>query len=62
VIVLKQKDDFLVKRVQQLAECAITGTHYNPGDMARRLKAYRVLNDSQVAEPSVQAFFKGEGV
>jgi len=30
--------------------------------MARRLKGYRVLNDSQVAEPSVQEFFKGSGV
>lgn len=30
--------------------------------MKRRLKSYKSVNESQVAEPSVQAFFKEHGV
>jgi tRNA A37 threonylcarbamoyladenosine biosynthesis protein TsaE len=30
--------------------------------MERRLNAYRVANNSQVAEPSVQDFFKHQGI
>jgi tRNA A37 threonylcarbamoyladenosine biosynthesis protein TsaE len=30
--------------------------------MERRLNAYRVANNSQVAEPSVQDFFKQQGI
>lgn len=30
--------------------------------MQRRLEAYRNANNSKVAEPSVQQFFKGEGI
>ncbi len=30
--------------------------------MQRRLKAYRLANNSKVAEPAVQAFFKAEGI
>ena len=45
-------------RVKNLSEEQIAGTHYNAADMKRRLKAYRNVNESKVAEPSVQAFFK----
>ena len=58
IIVLKQQDDFLIKRVKNLPDNEITGTHNNPKDLARRLKEYRLNNESQVAEPSVQQFFK----
>lgn len=30
--------------------------------MMRRLEAYRLANNSQVAEPSVQDFFKQQGI
>ena len=30
--------------------------------MQRRIKAYRLANNSRVAEPAVQAFFKKEGI
>jgi hypothetical protein len=30
--------------------------------MDRRLSAYRISNNSEVAEPSVQDFFKHEGI
>ena len=30
--------------------------------MQRRLESYRTANNSKVAEPSVQDFFKGEGI
>ena len=30
--------------------------------MIRRLKAYRTANNSEVAEPSVQEFFKQKGI
>ena len=45
-------------RVMNLSEEQIAGTHYNDKDMKRRLRAYRAINESQVAEPSVQAFFE----
>lgn len=61
-IIFNQEDKFLMDRVKNLSEEQIAGTHYNAADMKRRLKAYRNLNESQVAEPSVQAFFKDNGV
>ena len=58
VIVLTQDDSFLINRVKNLPDDVITGTHNNPKDLARRLKLYRECNESQIAEPSVQQFFK----
>ena len=57
-MVFKQKDEFLVNRVRNLGEEKIEGTHYNEVDMKRRLKEYRNANESKVAEPSVQQFFR----
>lgn len=45
-----------------MPEDLIEGTHYNFDDMTRRLKAYRFANNSEVAEPSVQSFFEGQGI
>jgi hypothetical protein len=39
--------------VKSLPEDKIMGTHYNSKDMDRRLSAYRIANNSLVAEPSV---------
>lgn len=61
-IVLQGQDDLLMKRVRDLTEAEISGTHYNQEDMSRRLKLYRTANNSQVAEPSVQEFFNKQGV
>lgn len=61
-IVLQGSDDYLMTRVRDLPESAVQGTHYTAADMARRLKAYRTANNSQVAEPSVQEFFGRNGV
>jgi hypothetical protein len=41
-----------------LPENEIFGTHYNPAEMAKRLLAYRTANNSEIAEFSVQDFFK----
>ena len=57
VIVLEGRDQDLISRVRELPEDQITGTHYNLEDMKRRIKQYRLLNNSQVAEPAVQDFF-----
>ena len=35
---------------------------YNIVDMKRRIKAYRVANNSEVAEPAVQDYFKEQGI
>ncbi len=40
----------------------IEGTHYNQVDMKRRLKHYRESNESQVANPSIEDFFKNHNV
>ena len=58
VVVFKGDDEFLMNRVRELPEAKIDGTHYNNADMIRRLKIYRAANNSQIAEPSVQEFFK----
>ena len=50
----------MIERVRGLTEEEISGTHYNAKDMARRLKDYRFHNNSEVAEPSVQDFFKSQ--
>lgn len=62
IIVLEGADDNLIQRVRELPEDRITGTHYNEADMRRRIKDYRVANNSQVAEPAVQDFFQEQGV
>lgn len=57
-IVLTGDDKALIDRVCGLSQEEIEGTHYNSKDMARRLKDYRFANNSEVADPSVQDFFK----
>ena len=48
--------------MKNLIEDEVAGTHYNIADMKRRLKKYRLLNESQTAEPSVQQFFSENGI
>merc|ERR1712060_199199 len=62
VVVLEGNDDALIERVRELPEDQIAGTQYNMKDMIRRLKAYRTANNSDVAEPAVQDFFKQRGI
>ena len=62
VIVLEGEDQDLIERVRELPEDRIAGTQYNMPDMLRRIKAYRVANNSEVAEPAVQDFFKDQGI
>ena len=61
-IVLKGNDENLIRRVRELPENQIEGTHYTKDDMLRRLQAYRTANNSVVAEPSVQDFFKKQAI
>lgn len=61
-IVLTGTDAELIKRVKNLPDHQIKGTHYNSEDMSRRLKAYRTANNSQVAEYAVSDFFKQQGI
>jgi hypothetical protein len=58
--VLTGDDEALINRVRGLSQEEIEGTHYNGKDMSRRLKDYRIFNNSEVAEPSVQDFFKNQ--
>lgn len=51
-----------MKRIRDLTEDEIKGTHYNSIDMIRRLKLYREANNSEIAEPSVQEFFERQGI
>ena len=62
VIVFDGKDADLINRVMELPEDQIAGTQYNFEDMQRRLKDYRTWNNSLVAEPAVQDFFKQRGI
>lgn len=58
----ESNDNLLLKRVKDnLREQDAFGTHYNSADMDRRLKAYRIANNSQVAEPSLKNFFSEKG-
>ena len=58
----ESNDNLLLKRVKDnLREQEAFGTHYNSADMDRRLKAYRIANNSQVAEPSLKNFFSEKG-
>ena len=61
-IVLKQDDKFLMDRVKNLSEDEIANSHYNGNDMKRRLKKYRDVNESKVAEPSVMQFFREHNI
>lgn len=56
-IVLTGSDSDLMKRVKSLPHRSVVGTHYTPADMKRRLTAYRIANNSTVAELSVSDFF-----
>ena len=53
VIVLDGRDADLIARVCELPEDQIIGTHYNLEDMKRRIKSYRIRNNSEIAEPAV---------
>ena len=53
VIVLEGRDADLIARVRELPEDQIEGTHYNLEDMQRRLRKYRISNNSEIAEPAV---------
>ena len=49
----ESNDNLLLKRVKDnLREQDAFGTHYNSADMDRRLKAYRIANNSQVVHNS----------
>lgn len=61
-IVLEGEDAALIKLVRGLPETQIANSHYNAEDMQRRLVAYRKANNSEVADPSVQDFFKQNGL
>lgn len=52
----------MIDRVKDLSEEEIVGTHYNVDAMKRRLKTYREINESKVAEPSVQYFFREHNI
>ena len=41
VITITGNDEYLIKRMKDLPEHKLVGTHYNYNDMVRRLKAYR---------------------
>ena len=62
IVVLEGQDEELISRVRELPEDQIAGTQYNMVDMKRRIKLYRLANNSEVAEPSVQDFFKQQGI
>lgn len=55
---LEGKDEDLISRVRGLPEIEIANTHYNAAEMKRRLKTYRLANNSEVADPSVSDFFE----
>ena len=57
-IVLEGDDEDLIERVKNQEEARLEGTHYNLESMQRRLEQYRLANNSEVAEPSVQDFFR----
>jgi adenylate kinase len=58
-----QSDEQLMRRIKDnLPEWQVKGTHYNAEDMKRRIKAYRVANNSQVAEPPLKQFFEENGI
>lgn len=58
IVVMEGRDEDLVQRVRELPEDQILGSHYTPEDMKRRLKSYRIANNSTVAEPAIQDFFQ----
>ena len=62
VILVEGADEDLIKRVRELPEDQIANSKYNLEDMERRLKTYRAANNSTVAEPAVQDFFKKQGI
>jgi hypothetical protein len=59
VIVLDaREDEQLLQRIRDnLAEGHVFGTHNTAADMQRRIKAYRLANNSKVAEPALKLFF-----
>lgn len=61
-IVFKQQDNYLINRVKNLKQEQIVGTHYNLADMKRRIVKYKQANESEIAEPSVQAFYREQEI
>jgi adenylate kinase len=54
---LVASDEFLFKRVRNLPEENIAGTHLEEDGMIRRLEQYRKLNDTSKGFPILLTFF-----
>lgn len=58
VVLIEGKEDYISKRVRELPEERIAGTHWNHADLLRRNKTYRLVNNSPIGDPSLVDFFK----
>lgn len=57
IILLDGKENLISRRVKELPEHKIRGTHWNSKDLLRRFKLYRQTNNSPIGDPSVTDFF-----
>jgi len=58
IILLDGDETIIKKRVRDLPEEVLEGTHWNSEDLLRRTKEYRKLNNSPIGDPSLTDFFK----
>jgi adenylate kinase len=58
IILLNGDEKLISRRVKELPEKHIEGTHWNNSDLIRRNKLYREWNNSQIGDPSLVDFFK----
>jgi adenylate kinase len=57
IILLEGDENFIRRRVKELPEHEIEGTHWNNLDLIRRNKLYRQCNNSPIGDPSLIDFF-----
>lgn len=57
IILVEGDEKYIQRRVKDLAEERIKGTHWNAKDLIRRNKIYRQINNSPIGDPALIDFF-----
>jgi adenylate kinase len=57
ILLLDGGAEIIKKRVKELPESKIEGTHWNNKDLDRRNKQYNLVNNSPIGDPSLADFF-----
>ena len=62
IVLLDGDQDNIMRRVRELPEQSLAGTHWNHADLIRRFKQYRKDTNSPIGDPALADFFENWAV